>query len=140
MKDTGTLKELTPKQIAKIAYSSVSDLMVMGAVDTPWNRWEELPEPMKPLIIAQVSAIMDNVGLKPRQLHDLMKVTIQQQRAKKQLTDDTFAIFDPYMIPFNQLTPVDQTGYRLLLQLVRILVRYNRNVRAYEKRQRERER
>lgn len=85
-------------------------------------------------------AIIEDPGIRPRELHEKWVVTTQQMIADNALDEKNVARLKPYMVSFNELSLDKQTEYRLQVQLIRNLVRYNRNGERAHKRQRERQR
>jgi hypothetical protein len=131
----GTLKELTTAEIARIIYNSW--LVFHKTVDavTPWEPYDSLPEPLKALEVAQVEAIINKMRLRPHELHENLVVTVQNIVAEGQLDEKISFRLAPYMIPFSGLGIELKTRFRLQVQLARILLRHNRNVKRQAKRQ-----
>jgi hypothetical protein len=129
MKDnTGTLKELTERQIAEIAYEASAQLQRVADPAISQVAFSMLDPADLKIFMAQISAIIKNPRIKPMQLHQHFMVAAQQLIARGEIEKNKTAILDAYMIPFNELDEITRTKYRLQVQLVRIMVRHNRNV------------
>jgi hypothetical protein len=132
----GTLKELTTAQMAKICYGAWWDLDFINDMVAAWEPFDNLPEPLKTLEVGQVEAIIENIRIRPHELHEKFKVTVQNMVAEGQLEENIIARLKPYMIPFVGLSVINQTKFRLQVQLTRILMRHNKNVERSKKRPR----
>lgn len=132
----GTLKELTPEDMARIAYTAWQDLAQVTGEVADWPAYDSLPEQLKGLETLQIDHITANIKLRPHQLHEYYKVTGQKMIRDLNLDDNIIAKLDAYMIPFSLLSVINQTRFRLQVQLARTLLRHNRNVKRAQKRQR----
>ena len=129
-------KILLVEEITEIIYYSAMHLGRLLAPDTELVTFDKLSGPERAIIDSQVAKMIENVRLDPHELHDNWKVTTQSLIAKGIVEDKLIAKLEPYMIPFRELPVWKKTEYRLHLQLVRTLLRHNKNVERAQKRQR----
>lgn len=132
----GTLKELTTADMAKIIYNSGREIDLVTQKVTTWPPFDSLEMELVPLFVSQVEAIINNIRLRPHELHQHFKVTAQQMIANLAPAQNILDKLEPYMIPFQALSEIEKTKFRLQVQLARVLMRHNRNVKRAEKRQR----
>lgn len=130
----GTLKELTPEEIARIVYNSWLELVMAHGSVAPWQPFDSLPEPLKALEMIQIEHIIGNIQARPHELHAFYRVTGQKMIRDTAPGENIIANLEPYMIPFTGLDIIRQTRFRLQVQLTRTLLRHNRNVKRAQKR------
>jgi hypothetical protein len=137
--DSSTLKELTTGEMVRIIYTTWRELYLVADPVTPWEPFNELDPALYALETAQVEALIANVRTRPNELHQIFKVTGQKMISDLVVNENIIARLKPYMIPFERLPAIDKTKFRLQVQLTRTLMRHNRNVKRYQKRQRQRQ-
>lgn len=132
----GTLKELTTAEMAKIIYNSMREMDLVTQEVTTWPPFDSLEMELIPLFVGQTEAIINNIRIRPHELHQHFKVTAQQMIANTNPAQNILDKLAPYMIPFQALSEIEKTKFRLQVQLARILMRHNRNVKRAIQRQR----
>jgi len=127
---------LTTEKLNAIIYAAIRDLNELTNPVTPIEAFDDLPEALQTIFNSQMAIIIDDIKTRPKELHDKWKVTAQELIDSDTISQDLVANLETYMLPFRKLPVWKQTEYRLQLQLARTLLRHNRNVERYEKRQR----
>lgn len=129
-------KLLKAAELAAIIYNAVRDFILLQPAVTDGQAFDALPEGQRALFESQIIKIATNIRVKPKELHDNWKVTAQRMSAQGELDQDFIVISEPYMIPFDELPIWMKSQYRLQLQMVRTLLRHNKNAERAQKRER----
>ena len=140
MENNGTFLELSADHMAAFVYAQVS-FFVGCTTGVTVNPDIDTANPVDRASFDDLMLIIiEDPGVKPKELHDKWAVTTQKMVDDGALDENNLARLKPYMVPFSELPIIYQTKYRLQVQLTRTLIRYNRNGQRAQKRQRQRER
>jgi len=140
MDQNETYLELSANQMAAIVYGMTS--LFAGCVKGVTHEPDiaKIDPVDRESFEAATLEIIEDRGIKPRELHANWVVTTQKMIEDNALEQISIAKLKPYMVSFNELPLHVRTMYRLQVQITRNLIRYNRNGKRENERQRQRQR